>query len=239
MLITNTVVFGFEAALRSMRHPRKSYDKADSFFYEAGQQAYKNLKEAVQGSYPLWNPIFKVPECPFIGPADLKLLTTLYKTARKQGRASHSKILRMIHISADFILPRYTWTDMDTYKVATVRMSESSVFNLKTCMLDPTDFEDQEVDADHLARLHDLQRQIMHATNPGEVIRYIRKLKKRLPEGYLQLATLDFNYQTASDIFHDRKNHILEEFNLDDKKDSICKWISSLPYAAEFIIGAE
>jgi hypothetical protein len=144
----------------------------------------------------------------------------------------------MIHIQADFILPRYVWTDMDTYKVATVRMSESSVHVIKTSVLDVSNFEDGDVDQDALLRLRDLQRQLQATEEPAETKRIIRKIKKRIPEGFLQLATLDFSYQTAGDIYHDRKLHILEEFCLESSKSSICKWIATLPYAQELIIGA-
>ena len=51
-----------------------------------------------------------------------------------------------------------------------------------------------------------------------------------LPTSYHQLRTCSFNYETLVNIYHARKNHKLEEWHV------LCRWIESLPYAAELIV---
>jgi hypothetical protein len=52
-----------------------------------------------------------------------------------------------------------------------------------------------------------------------------------LPSSYNQRATLMLNYEVLANMYHARKNHKLDEWR------EFCKWIESLPYAKELIIG--
>ena len=54
-----------------------------------------------------------------------------------------------------------------------------------------------------------------------------------LPSSYNQRATLMLNYEVLANMYHARKNHKLDEWR------SFCKWIETLPYAKELIIGGE
>jgi len=52
-----------------------------------------------------------------------------------------------------------------------------------------------------------------------------------LPSSYNQRATLMLNYEVLANMYHARKNHKLDEWR------EFCKWIETLPYAKELIIG--
>lgn len=81
--VTNTEVFGWMAAIRWMRNPRKSWEKSDSgwhgeFFYATGM--------------PIIN----------IGPNDLTLMKKLVAAG-----SNRSKFMRMIHVQCDWETPFY------------------------------------------------------------------------------------------------------------------------------------
>lgn len=86
MKIENTEVYGFQPALKAMRNPMDSWEKSDSE-YEPLFHYYK------------------------LGENDKKLSQTLTKAGNE-----HRKHLRMIQVWSDFTLPRYIWSEMDTYK---------------------------------------------------------------------------------------------------------------------------
>lgn len=57
-------------------------------------------------------------------------------------------------------------------------------------------------------------------------------VKRILPEGYLQMRTLDSNYAEVRNIYRQRKNHRLKE----EWQNIYCEWVETLPYAREFIL---
>lgn len=59
----------------------------------------------------------------------------------------------------------------------------------------------------------------------------VREMKCYLPESYLQKSTYFMNYETAINMYYQRKSHKLAEWNLKNTGVySICKWIEDLPY---------
>src|ERR1039457_4413694 len=98
MKIENTEVYGFRAALRSMRNPKDSWTRSDT-----------------DGEAELF--LFSDAPCE-IGPEDLKLAKNLIN-----GGTEHRKFLRLIQVWATWNIPRYVWTEADTYKVGMTRMS--------------------------------------------------------------------------------------------------------------------
>ena len=51
-----------------------------------------------------------------------------------------------------------------------------------------------------------------------------------LPSSYNQMRTCTMTYENLRNMYHARKNHKLEEWR------TFCKWVETLPYAAEFLI---
>ena len=52
-----------------------------------------------------------------------------------------------------------------------------------------------------------------------------------LPSSYNQRRTIQLNYAVLKNMYHSRKAHKLDEWLM------FCKWIESLPYAKELIVG--
>jgi hypothetical protein len=101
--VENIEVSGLAAALRGMRNPLNSWDKSDSGYGIDGED-----------------------EDVFVaGPIDLALADRLIKAGTPDR-----KFLRMIHVSADVTAPLYWWKEYDTYKVATVANSCSTMHTI-------------------------------------------------------------------------------------------------------------
>lgn len=196
-------VMNFENAIRGARNPMNSWNKMDSYYDENNNFV--------------------------LGENDLSLATRL----RKAGTADHRKYLRQIFVSVDILAPMYWWKEYDTYKVATVANSTSTMHKIHSKPFELDDFSH-----DHLGNVElELFKTYVHSL---ETIRlqYIDTkdrelwyaLIQMLPSSYNQLRTCTFNYETLINIYKSRKNHKLDEWK------EFCKWIETLPYAKELIM---
>ena len=163
-----------------------------------------------------------------LGENDLSLATRLCKAG-----SDHRKFVRQIFVSVDINAPLYWWKEYDTYKVATVANSTSTMHKIHS---KPFGFEDFSVD-----KMNESTKAVM-----GSVIEQLEKLRTEfnetkdkelwysmiqlLPTCYNQLRTCTFNYETLIGIYRARKGHKLDEWHV------FCDWIESLPYAKELII---
>ena len=223
--ITNTDVWGFEGAIRGMRNPYMSHDKSDSnymnymkndesecLFYEKGW-----CDDCTDCHYC---------HCFGIGSNDMTLCKKLIKAG-----SEHRKFLRMIHVQADILAPRYWWAEMDTYKH--VNMNSSSTMHLITkCPLTIKDFSyDNPNDGFQFTvrHLNNLIKEYNEKENKTEKEELFRKIKQLLPESYNQLRTIDTNYECLLNIYRQRKNHRLTEWY------TFCEWIESLLYMEDFL----
>ena len=158
-----------------------------------------------------------------VGPKDNEL-------AKKQIKAGqdHRKFLRLIHVSCFITLPRYIWTELDTYKVSTVRLSCSTMHKLGSVELEPEDFQDDVILINTLSELNFLGK----VYRESKKVETLRQMKQILPEGFLQSATYDASYETLMNIYYGRKSHRMSEWT---DEDGICKWIESLPMMNEWL----
>ncbi len=220
MKIENTVVFGFSPALRAMRNPHDSWDKSDTNF----TGGFNHFNPSVVGGR------FDIcaPELPQIGPNDLKLALSLINAGRE-----HRKFLRQIMIWVDLTLPRYVWTEWDTYKVATVRNSCGTMHRLGKNPLTLDDFQGGYSNADYLAPIIEILNYLSRKLKDEKIFAYRLAMKQLLPESFLQKATCTINYETALTMLFQRHNHRLHEWQL-NRIGSICDWIIHLPYMREF-----
>ena len=159
-----------------------------------------------------------------IGEKDMDLCLRLIK-----GGAEHRKFLRMVHVQADIKAPLYWWKQFDTYKVATVANSQST---MHTITKNPFRHEDFSIDGGWryavegvVDTLNALREQYLKMKDP--II--WRTIIQLLPCSYNQLRTVDLNYETLITIYRQRKDHKLSEWQ------QLCKWIEDLPYMKEFL----
>ena len=140
MKFENTAVFNFEGALRSMRNPLNSWAKSDSHYClpnECVTCKYCDYQDAKNDPYN-WEACAKyVDWTPYrIGENDIDLAQRLIK-----GGAEHSKFMRAIGVNVDITAPTYFNSELDTYKIGTVRNSCSFMHKGVSKTFDITDFE--------------------------------------------------------------------------------------------------
>lgn len=165
-----------------------------------------------------------------IGPADMKLCRTLIKAGPE-----HRKFLRQIYVAFDVTLPRYVWSEFDTYSNVT-KNSCSTMHKLfkKDCPITLEQFmynyNDIDILMTTLARLNRLSTDYFIAPTQDQKDSILRRAKAILPEGFLQKRTVSTNYEQLRNIYRQRINHRLPCWR------SICEECKKLPYGEEFIV---
>ena len=118
--VTDTEVFGWEAAIRGMRNPMNSWEKSDS------GRCHKDL---VRDCVTCVHRNSGYAACAVggfdVGQSDFALMKKLVAAG-----TDHSKFMRMIHVQCDWEAPLYWWKEADTYKVGTVRNSCSTMHKI-------------------------------------------------------------------------------------------------------------
>lgn len=199
-------VMNLENAIRGARNPMNSWARSDSYYDENGQY--------------------------ILGENDLSLA----KRLRNAGTSDHRKYLRQVMLSVDITAPMYWWKEYDTYKVATVANSTSTMHKIHSKPFEIDDFSHDHLTENGLKVLRTLvdemeKIRLEYVENKDKALWY--DLIQLLPSSYNQMRTCTLNYETLINIYKSRKHHKLEEWR------SFCEWIETLPYAKELIIAEE
>lgn len=154
--------------------------------------------------------------------------------ARRLVRAGsdHRKFIRQIFVSVDFDAPLYWWKEYDTYKIATVANSTSTMHKIAAKPFELDDFSHDHMNETALESLKatiTVLEQLRQEYLQSKDKQVWYSMIQLLPTSYHQLRTCSFNYETLVNIYHARKNHKLEEWH------TVCDWIRTLPYAADLI----
>ena len=168
------------------------------------------------------------PDGTFVfGPNDLDLAMRLAKAG-----SDHRKYLRMVFVSVDVTAPLYWWKKYDTYKVATVANSTSTMHKIHSKPFSIDDFScDHMTDGTKkfmetvVAELENIRLRFKETKSKDDWYDMIQLL----PSSYNQMRTCTFNYETLINIYRARKNHKLAEWH------TFCDWIETLPYAEQLI----
>ena len=227
--INRTPIYGWELALEGMRNSRESWNSSDTEY-----SGYNPTKTGWQPSSEWLDMTCR--EAPTIGETDLKLCRRLIRAG-----SPDRKFLRQIYVWVNMKLPRYIWTELDTYNIGPTRNSTSTMDTLGKRALRRSDFQDGEVLRDTLDTINIMSdcyssNMPYYWISPVDGKRIIlkgydiiRKMKRLLPEGFLLLSTMTFNYENLLNIYFQRRSHRLAEWG------EICSWIENLPYMREFL----
>lgn len=212
--IENIEVFNFEGAFRGLRNPMNSWNKSDSYI------------DAVTNKY-------------IVGENDLKLAQRMIGAGTDE-----SKFMRQIFVSMDITAPLYWWKEADTYKIATVSNSCSTMHKITSSEITEENYSfDPEPDkpltdlpTDDYVRILDIKNRavadvewLRKKYNETKDKRYWRLLIQINPDGWLQKRTWTGNYQNLRNMYFARKNHKLIEWI------QFCQIIEQLPYSKELI----
>ena len=210
--VENIETFGLYGAMRGMRNPLNSWDKADTTVYQGHDKEFVN-----------------------IGVNDLNLATRLIKAGTE-----HRKFLRMIHVQMDVTAPLYWWKEADTYKVGTTANSCSTMHKIAAKEFALDDFSHDHLFNDAVVYSGYVSTSVLEcvigALNEFRNLyletkdkRYWWQMIQLLPSSYNQRRTWDMSMETLLSILHQRKNHKLDEWN--EFRD-IC--LEQVPYLKEF-----
>ena len=225
MEFKETEVWGFKHALRGMRNPMDSWDKSDSKYWFPNEF----IDEKVCGNNVDWIPYH-------IGENDMNLAQKLIKAGNE-----HAKFMRMIHVAVDTDMPRYWWSEADTYHFNTKNSCSTmhKLLNRNTPITKDifiTCDEDNDWWNITISKLEKLRQEYKHiqftTKNNTDMDRLLVRAKRMLPEGFLQMRTWDTTYAELRNMYFQRRHHRLKE----EWIDTFCKWVESLPYAKELIM---
>lgn len=199
-------VMNLENAIRGARNPMNSWARSDSYYDENGQY--------------------------ILGENDLSLA----KRLRNAGTSDHRKYLRQVMLSVDITAPMYWWKEYDTYKVATVANSTSTMHKIHSKPFEIDDFSHDHLTENGLkvlrAFVDEMEKiRLEYVETKDKALWY--DLIQLLPSSYNQMRTCTLNYETLINIYKSRKHHKLDEWR------SFCEWIETLPYAKELITAEE
>ena len=210
--VENIETFGLYGAMRGMRNPLNSWDKADTTVYQGHDKEFVNIDVN-----------------------DLNLATRLIKAGTE-----HRKFLRMIHVQMDVTAPLYWWKEADTYKVGTTANSCSTMHKIAAKEFTLDDFSHDHLFNDAVVYNGYVSTSVLEcvigALNEFRNLyletkdkRYWWQMIQLLPSSYNQRRTWDMSMETLLSILHQRKNHKLDEWN--EFRD-IC--LEQVPYLKEF-----
>lgn len=221
MRFSGTQTWGWQNAMIGMRLPfSKNYE-------DAQKKSDTIMLPTEQGLQPQ------------IGVEDMRILKNLIK-ADKIGAVGqpNSKVMRMLHVQVAIEAPLCWWKEMDTYKVATVANSTSTMHRIQTYPIDEDCFEKNPFTGKvsgliHLMELEDkrcefndmteavkkLAEELQKCPNDAELEKTLETLRKEkksvwydliygLGDSWLQTRMFDLNYQSIREMVYWRKNHI-------------------------------
>ena len=230
--IENFEVLGWEHAIRGMRNPMNSWEKSDSVFIDEDGDWYTITGDS--GPFKNVDEFSTDGQQVHIGPNDLDLM----KRLRNAG-TDHRKFMRMITVYLDITAPLYWWKEFDTYKVATVANSCSTMHKIaaKEFTLDDFSHEhlfhnvnDTEMWLD-IDFFNVLDNTIFYLNKARELYldtkdkNYWWQIIQLLPSSYNQKRTVMLNYEVLANIYKSRRHHKLDEWR------DFCEWIETLPYS--------
>lgn len=220
--IEDVEVMGIRKAIKGMRNAMNSWDKRDSRLFFCHEIICALCPYESLDSIECDNKSHFI-----IGEKDMKLCKNLIKAG-----SPDRKFMRMIHVQADVTAPLYWWKQADQYRIGVTTNSTSTMHTIHKKEFTIDDFSNEHLMTggieclEHLCKDLNLCRNYFLETKDKA---YWWQMIQLLPSSFNQMRTIDLNYETLFSIYHQRKNHKLDEWR------EFCKWIETLPYMKEFL----
>ena len=235
-----------EFIIEGMRNPHNSWEKSDS-----NCCAVNGFGQCMGCDHPercMYYSDF------YLGENDHSLMQRLANAG-----TDHRKFMRMMPVYVRITAPLYWWKEFDTYKVATIANSCSTMHKIQEKEFTLEDFSHEHLISDQIGDNNDAMyywdmpdketpsrlfaspmdglKVIIGLLNANREAYLETKDKKYwwqmiqlLPSSYNQTRNVMVNYEVLANIYKSRKDHKLDEWR------EFCKWIEELPYS-ELITG--
>ena len=229
----------WESIIVGMRHPLLSYEKSDTTFYDYDNGEYHDI---CGNSGPSNRP---EPIKMIMGANDIDLMMRLCNAGPE-----HRKFMRMIIVYMDITAPLYWWKEADKYQIGTVTNSTSTMHKIHAKEFTLGDFSCEHLMEDEafafplgggwrgldtpevlkctIEALNNARKRYLYTKDK----KYWWQMIQLLPSSYNQKRKIMLNYEVLVTMYHQRKNHKLDEWR------EFCSWIETLPYS-ELITGSK
>lgn len=163
-----------------------------------------------------------------LGSNDLDLAKRLCRAG-----SDHRKFIRQILVSVDITAPLYWWKEFDTYKVATVANSTSTMHKIHSKPFESGDFSCEKLSeparAAFMTYLEFMEQKRLDYLKTKDKADWY-DLIQLLPSSYNQKRTITMNYENLLNMYYARRSHKLDEWR------EYCGWILTLPYTRELFL---
>lgn len=130
------------------------------------------------------------------------------------GVPGEGKFLESMIMYLDVKGCRTWWAEADTYRVGTTKQSESTMHTITKRRLSKEDFEDNFIFDETLIKINELIDAHKIETDKEKKKDLFVKIKRSLPEGFLQRRIWMMSYKTFQNIYWQRKTHRLPDWNI-------------------------
>lgn len=163
------------------------------------------------------------PERKFFGN---KHILRAIKLANTPSGSGHASFLKGVLVSSDVQMTLKVMKEFQRYVFAQIISSTSTMhritkFNLEKCCDRFTD-----------PRILDIVKELVEVYNENPTSENFERIVSNIPTGLELTFRFTTNYLSLRNMYHQRKDHRLEEWNKD-----FSTWIKSLPLAKELIVG--
>lgn len=171
--------------------------------------------------------------------ASEKDLKRAIKLGSTDTGAGHDNFLNGIVVQFDLYAPLYMWKQIQRYHFLDFISSQSTMhrltkFKVSECCVEDTDeviLARYQVLLDEYNSFDEEYADVLEK----KAVQALKKKKWRtlvasLPSGFVLGATMTTNYRQLKTIYHQRKNHKLDEWH------QFCTWCESLPHFKELIL---
>lgn len=156
-----------------------------------------------------------------------KLTDTCVKLAQCEKGTGHDNWLNGVIVQFDLTFTVKAWTEAERYHFLDFISSQSTMHRIANFDLDSSYIE--YVDE----RIIEIMKEKVKEYNENPTKENYLKILYSNPCGFKLTAKMTTNYRQLKTIYSQRKTHRLPEWR------EFCKWVETLPYAKELIIGEE
>lgn len=153
--------------------------------------------------------------------------------ASVKDNGAHGQFLTGIRVSFDLTFTNKAWVEAERYRFLEFVSSCSTMHRITKFDLDKqyNEYVDKrviEIMKEKVQEYNNFEDKTTEAAKTA----YLEILYTN-PAGFEVTARMTTNYRCLKNIYYQRKNHRLPEWK------AFCKWIETLPYAKELIVGGD
>lgn len=153
------------------------------------------------------------------------ITNTVKNLASCEKGSGHDQMLTGIRVNFDLTFSNKAWVELERYRFVEFVSSQSTMHRISK--FDLSKQYNKYVDK----RIIKIMEELKGTYNQTQDKEDYLKLLYSNPSGFELTARLTTNYRALKTVYSQRENHRLPEWK------QFCKWIKTLPYAPELILG--